>query len=344
MRRPGMKVFLTGGTGFIGSRTAERLARAGHDLNCLVRKESNTGSLEDLNAALTLGDLSDRQSLLEGMSGCDWVINIAAAYSFWLPRKQTYSQVNVAGTRNVMECALLAGVSKVVHISTAAVYGKPQARPFNEESPVGPVRFSEYARTKYEGDLIAWRLHDSRGLPLVIIYPGGVLGPDDPKPTGEYIRNVIDGRMPVRVLEDAVFPWVHVRDVAEVIVRAAEKKDNLGEKYLAVGDNLTFGEINRMISDISGVPLPRVWIPDSLVMAGAVLLTLIADVVKRPPPWGMAADQIRTMKEGAEVSGAKAQNELGIEYTPIRVALEEAIASFEGHRAVHGGRRPPGKG
>ena len=323
-----MRVFLTGATGFIGSHTAEHLARAGHELNCLVRRTSETDRLKKLGAALTPGDLADRERLLEGMTGCDWVVNIAGAYSFWLPRKRAFAEVNVAGTRNVMECAVDAGASKVVHVSTAAIYGKPIDRPVSEDSDPGPVRFSEYARTKYEGELIAWNLSKTKGLPLVMVYPGGVLGPDDPKPTGEYIQNLINGRLPAMVARSALFPWVHVRDVAEVIVRAAEKKGNIGEKYLAVGQNLTFGQMSQMISEISGVPLPRLTMPDSLAMASAMLLTLLADIVKRPPLWGMAVDQIRTMKEGAEVDGSKAERELGITYTPIRIAVEEAITSY----------------
>jgi dihydroflavonol-4-reductase len=323
-----MKVFLTGATGFIGSHTAERLARAGHDLSCLVRSTSDTIRLKKLGAALTFGDVTDRRPLLEGMSGCDWVVNIAAAYSFWLPRKRTYAEVNVGGTRNVMECALETGVSKVVHVSTVAIYGKPADCPLKEDSDPGPVRFSEYAQTKFEGDLIAWDLYKTKGLPLVMVYPGGVLGPDDPKPTGEYIQNLIAGRMPATVFNDVLFPWVHVRDVAEVIVRAAEKEGNVGERYLAVAQNLTFGQINQMISEISGVCLPKLKMPDWLAMANATLLTLLADIVKKPPLWGMAVGQMRTMKEGAEVDGSKAERELKITYTPIRVALEEAIASY----------------
>jgi dihydroflavonol-4-reductase len=324
-----MRVFVTGATGFIGSHTAERLALAGHELSCLVRKTSNTGRLRKLGAALTFGDVTDRASLLEGMNGCDWVVNIAAAYSFWLPRKRTYAEVNVGGTRNVMECALETGLHRVVHISTVAIYGKPAERPIRENTEPGPARFSEYARTKYGGDLIAWELSKTKGLPLAVVYPGGVLGPADPKPTGEYIQNLISGRLPATVFEDVLFPWVHVRDVAEVIVRAAEKEGNIGEKYLAVAENLTFGQINQMISEISGAALPRLSMPDWLAMANAALLTLLADVVKRPPPWGMALDQIRTMKEGAEADGSKAERELGITYTPIRAALEEAIASYK---------------
>lgn len=322
-----MKCFITGGTGFIGSRTTKRLAQAGHEIKCLVRNAGNAGHLKDLGASLISGSLGDRRVLLEGMRGSDAVVNIAGAYSFWLPRKQTYTEVNIEGARNVMECALEAGISKIVHVSTVAVYGRPADRPFRESSAPGPVRFSEYARTKYEGDLIAWELHESRGLPVVMVYPGAVLGPGDPKTTGEYIRNIINGRMPATVFNDSFFPFVHVQDVAEVIARAAEKEGNIGEKYMVVAENLTFGQINHMVGEISGVPLPRLAMPGWLAMVTASLLTFAADIGNKPPMWGMAVDQMRTMKEGAQVDGSKAERELGIAYTPIRAALEDEISS-----------------
>jgi len=324
-----MRVFVTGATGFVGGQTAERLSLGGHELNCLVRRTSDTSRLTKLGVTLTLGDVTNRSSVLEGMNGCDCVVNIAAAYSFWLPRGQIYTEVNVGGTRNVVEAALETGVSKVVHVSTAAIYGKPAERPFKEDSDPGPVRFSEYAQTKYEGDLVAWEISRNENLQLVMVYPGGVLGPNDPKPTGEYIQNLIHGRMPATVFDDVVFPWVHVRDVAEIIARAVEKEGNAGEKYLAVAQNLTFGQINQMISEISGVALPGLKMPDWLAMANATLLTALANIIKKPPLLGMALDQIRTMKEGAEADGSKAEGALGINYTPVRVALEEAIASYE---------------
>jgi len=324
-----VKVFVTGGTGFIGSNVIERLAQDGHELRCLVRKTSDVRLLQEVGATLITGDVTDKASMLEGMEGCDWVANLANIYEFWVANRQIYTDVNVHGTRNVMECALEAGVSKVAHVSTSVIYGKPADCPFTEESPVGPVRFSEYAQSKYDGDLIAWELYDQKGLPLIMIYPGAVVGPRDDKATGRYIQNLIRGRMPVRAFPDSILTWVHVRDVVETIVRALETKDNLGEKYLAGKHQLSLQEMTEMVGDISGVSLPRIRLPDSLVTMGAALLTWLAKLTKRPPILGMSADQMRTMKEGLRFDGSKAERELGITYTPIRTALEEAIASYE---------------
>jgi dihydroflavonol-4-reductase len=325
-----MRIFVTGGTGFIGRHVIERLARTEHHVTCLVRENSAVDAIEKHGAKLIRGDVTDRDSVRKGMTGFDWVIDIAGLYSFWQPNKRLFADINTTGTRNVMECALELEVSKVVHVSTAGIYGKPQDLPFSEESPVGPDRFCEYFRTKYEGDLIAWDLHRKNGLPLVMVYPGAVLGPGDPKASGQYIDRLIHRRLPATVFPAQGFTFVHVRDVAEIIVRAAEKEDNIGQKYLAGDHRMTWGEANRMISDISGVPLPRLTLPGPLVMLNAALLTLIADIIKKPPLWGMATAQMRVMRAGYLFDGSKAERELGITYTPVRLALEEAIASLTG--------------
>ena len=324
-----MKVFITGGTGFVGTHLIQRLAQDGHELCCLVRKTSDVRFLKKVGATLITGDVTDKASMLEGMKGCDWVANLANIYDFWVPDRRIYTDVNVHGTRNVMECVLEAGVSKVVHVSSCVIYGTPADCPFTEESPVGPVRFSEYAQSKYDGELIAWQLCERKGLPLIVIHPAAVLGPRDHKATGRYIQNQISRRVPARVFTDTVFTWVHVRDVAEIIVRALEKEGNVGEKYLAGKQQLSYQEFSEMIGDISGVPIPRLRLPDALVRFCAALLTWLAKLTKKPPMLGMSVDQIKMMGAGIRFDGSKAERELGITYTPIRTALEEAIASYE---------------
>ena len=324
-----MKIFITGGTGFIGIELVKRLEKTEHKLCCLVRKTSNVRLLKGMRVNLVWGDVTDKNSLLPGMEGCDWVINLANVYSFWEPDKRLFTQVNVEGTRNIMESALQTGISKMIHVSTVVIYGKPQDIPFTEESEVGSVRFGEYSRTKYMGDLIAWEYYQKRGLPLVVIYPAAVLGPGDPKATGKYLQNLLHRRLPATVFDDSFFTFVHVKDVAEAIVRAVEKENNIGQKYIIGKHQLTFGEINRMVSEISGVPLPKIHMPDYLAVINAHLLTWIADLIKKPPLWGMAIDQIRVMKEGVRADGSKGERELGITYTPIRNALEETIASLK---------------
>ena len=327
-----MKIFITGGTGFIGSNLVDRLAKTGNELRCLARKTSNVQNLKEQGVSIIIGDVTDRNSLLEGMKECDWVLNLANVYSFWERDRKIYNGVNVDGNRNVMQCALETGVSKVVHISTAGIYGKPIDCPFTEDSPVGPVRFSEYFETKYQGDLIAWEFYEKKGLPLVVVYPCAVLGAGDPKTTGKYINDLINRRLPATIFHETILTWVHVRDVAETIIRAAEKDNNIGQKYLVGKYQLSLRDFNKLVSEISGVPLPKFRLPNFLVVLNSILLTWLSAITKKPPMLGLSRDQIRVMKKGFCVDGSKVERELGIEYTTIRTALEEAIASYQGDR------------
>jgi dihydroflavonol-4-reductase len=323
-----MKVFITGGTGFIGKQLVRRMAETKHEMYCLARKTSDTAEMEKLGAKIVFGDVQDKDSLLKGMHGCDWLFNLANLYSLWEPEKSAYRKVNVIGTLNVMECALQAGLSKVVHVSSVAVYGKPLDSPFSEKSAVGPVRFSQYAQTKYEGDLIAWKMFKENKLPLVVIFPAIVLGSEDVSLAGQSIGRLISRRLPARSFNRKTATYVHVNDVAEAILKAAEKAGNIGEKYILGDSRLSFDEFYNLISELSGVRKPLMVVPDWLTMISAGFLTFLSDITKLPPLMGLAADAMRTSNAGFKADGSKAARELGIAYTPIRKAIEDEIAWY----------------
>jgi len=321
-----MKIFITGGTGFIGTSFIKKLAQTEHELHCLARETSNTEHLKNAGAKILIGDITDREILLQGMDGCDWVVHMASSFEFWVPDNKVFARVNITGTRYVMESALAKKISKVVYVSTAGIFGNT-GWPVTEESAPGDERASKYVATKYEGDLIAWDLYREKNLPLVVIYPSAVLGAGDPKAAGRYVRNMALGRMPAQVLTDAYFSFVYVQDVANAIVKALEKENNIGEKYIISAENLTWGEINRMIAGISGIKSPMIKLPNGMTMFTAHILTGIANLIKKPPLWDMSVDQIKLMSQGFKLDGQKAEKELGIKYTPVEKALEEAIQS-----------------
>jgi nucleoside-diphosphate-sugar epimerase len=116
-----------------------------------------------------------------------------------------------------------------------------------------------------------------------------------------------------------------VKDVAAAIAAALEKEGNIGQKYLVSACNYTWKELNEMISNISGVKLPFIAMPESLTMLNAYLLTGASKLFKQPPLWSMSVDQMKVMKTGFNLDGRKAAKELNISYTPIHTALEEEI-------------------
>ncbi len=322
-----MKIFVTGATGFIGGRLVERLSRTGHEIHCLARRTSDIRRLQELGVDIALGDITDKGSLLAAMQGCDWLVNLASSFEFWVPDDKVYAEANVAGVRHVMEAVLEAGIAKVVHVSTITVYGNARW-PITEESAFGTYRPSTYAQTKFEGDRIAWQMAEEQGLPLVAIYPSAVIGANDPKAAGRYLKNFALGRMPAQVLVNTVFPFVYVDDVCRAIQLALEKEGNLGQKYLVSACNITFGELNRMICEAAGARLPFLRLPEWMTVAGAHALTALSAFTKRPPLLDLSVDQIDLMRLGYEVDGSKAERDLGLAYTPIRTAVAEAVASL----------------
>jgi dihydroflavonol-4-reductase len=135
--------------------------------------------------------------------------------------------------------------------------------------------------------------------------------------------------MPIRGLESSVFTWVHVNDVAESIVRALEKEDNLGERYIIGNEQYSVGEFNNAVSEIAGVPLPFLSVPNVMVKINAFFLTALANLTKSLPAWGLSIDFVNNAITGLKADGSKAERELGISYTPVRKAIEECIESFQ---------------
>jgi len=320
-----MKIFITGASGFIGTHLVKRLVLTEHEPICFVRPASNVRELERLGVTIVLGDTADKLALMDGMNNCDWVMHLAGNSRSWERDSSSFHKDNVEGTRNVMECALETKIKKVINVSTAAIWGKPPRLPITETREVGPKRFSEYASTEYEGDIIAWDLHERKGLPLVGIYPCIVLGPGDMRATGNYIQILANRMLPYTLYEESIFTFVHVNDVVEAILRAAERTGNTGEKYIVGKQRLSIGEFNSMICEIAEVPLPGRTLPSYLTKGYAYLFTGIAKLTGWHPRWGLTSDFAATMEMGMIADGSKAEQELGIRYTPIRIALEDEI-------------------
>ena len=324
-----MRIFVTGGTGFIGGQLVSRLREGGHELVCLVRPSSQVAALERAGVQLVRGDLGDRASIRAGMQGCEGVAHLAACFEMWVPDRRVYRAVNVEGTRAVMESALELGARKVVYLSTGVLYGNA-TWPIRESTPYGARCASEYARSKREADELAWGLHRDRGLPLVAVYPGAVLGPGDPKAAGRYVRALVLGKMPAQVVTSHSFAFVHVRDVCEIAARALERESTVGERYLANAENLTFGQFNALVAEVAGIRLPHFRIPDFLTLGMARTLTALADITGRPPLWDMGFDQMAMMVQGFAIDGSKAERELGIVYTPVRDAIAAEVERLVG--------------
>ena len=323
-----MKALVTGGTGFIGSNIARALLEEGIQVRVLIRRASSTFNIEDIEIEKAWGDIRDPEAVRAAVSGCDAVFHAAALYSFWAPDPNLFYDINVQGTRNVLEAALAEGVSRVVYTSTVGTVAVPQdGQPSNEEAyPQQRDLYGPYKRSKYQAEVEVLRLHE-QGLPVVVVNPTAPVGRGDvkPTPTGKTVLDFLKGRLPAYV--NTGLNLVDVEDVAKGHVLAMNKGRS-GQRYILGNRNVTLKEMLDTLEDITGKKAPRLRIPLWLALGAGHLDHLIEGrIIGREPL--IPLEGVKAARHHIYVDCSKAVTELDMPQTPIREALEKSAAWFQ---------------
>lgn len=312
-----MRALVTGGTGFVGGAVARRLHTRGATVRVLARPTSNTDHLEGAGIEIVRGDILDRESLVRALEDCDILYHAAAIYEMFVADRDALMRTEIEGTRNAFEAALAAGVGRIVYTSTSACNGERRGETGDEETEHRGYYLSPYEEAKYRAELVA-REYDER-LGVAIIRPAAVLGPGDLKPTGSSIVELLNGRFPA--LFHGVFTYVDVGDVALGHVLAAER-GRWGETYCLASRTMSTGEFYGLIAEMADVRKP-VTVPQWMAGLFARFEEWKAGRTGKPPMISRSAFRLAT--HGFRVSGAKAERELGLVYTPIETTLRRAI-------------------
>ncbi|MGH2965519.1 MAG: NAD-dependent epimerase/dehydratase family protein [Solirubrobacterales bacterium] len=280
-----MRVFVTGGTGFIGGHVVRHLRERGDDVRALVRSPEKAAALTQLGCELVLGTLADKEAIRAGMADCDAVIHGAAMYEVGIPSSEHRAmyEANVIGTENVLRAALETGVGRVVYISTVGAFGNTKGQVVDEayQHPGGSYT-SYYEETKVEAHRVAKRLTAEEGLPCVIVQPGGVYGPDDHSALGRQMNQFLAGRMPMIAFPDLGMNMVHVDDVAAGVVLALDQ-GKAGESYVLGGQITTMRELIDTLARVSGRKAPKRALPTSLMKAMTPLGPVVGKVMNQGP-------------------------------------------------------------
>lgn len=328
-----MRVFLTGGTGFIGGHVARKLRERGDEVRALVRSAAKARTLVDLDCELVPGTLADDAAIREGIEGCDAVIHGAAIYEVGVPasRRPDLWEANVEGTRRVLSAAFDAEVDRALYISTIGAFGNTHGRVV-DESYVHPGESycTYYEETKTEAHRVAKQIGE-RGLPLVIVQPGGVYGPDDHSQLGNLIRQFKANRLPLLPFPEFGISFVHVEDVADGVLLALDRGEP-GESYLLGGEIGTMREFVEMLAKITGKRPPLATLPTALIKAIAPLGPVIGPVLGYPPNMG----ELIRASDGVTMwaSSGKAERELGYSPRPLEEGLRETLAAHSRKRAA----------
>ena len=280
-----MRVFLTGGTGFIGGHVASQLRDRGDDVRALVRSPEKGAALTELGCELVPGTLSDKDAIRAGMDGCDAAIHGAAVYEVGIPESEHRAmyEANVIGTDNVLRAALEAKLDRVVYISTVGAFGNTKGQIVDESyQHPGTGYTSYYEETKVEAHRLAKRLIAEEGLPGVIVQPGGVDGPDDHSALGRQMNQFLAGRMPLIAFPELGFNMVHVDDVAAGVLLALDS-GKVGEAYVLGGQITTMRELIQTLARVSGKKPPKRALPTGLMKAMTPLGPVVGKAMNQGP-------------------------------------------------------------
>jgi dihydroflavonol-4-reductase len=315
-----MKVFVTGGNGFIGSVVVRQLAADGHSVVCLLRPTSNTDRLAGLSYERADGDVRDLESLRAAMAGCEAVIHLASLSSWDLIDSPEMKDVVLRGTHNVLDAAAGVGTARVVFVSSVTAVGATaEPTPLDETARynLASERGLTYAQYKHQAEAMCAAAVE-RGQDVVIVNPAEVYGPNDT--AFVTASNLIDfaSSNPVLVCRGGT-SMVYVDDVALGIVRAMER-GRAGERYILGGPNVTFEQLAQETLAILAKNA-RVWVlPNPLIRA----VTKVATGLRIKLPYNPRVIPYATRYWFMDSS--KAQRELGVTFRSARATLEPTLA------------------
>lgn len=331
-----MKAFVTGGTGLIGRALVRKLLARGYQVTALARSESSAAALRDVGAAVVLGDVTDRESMRQGMTGSDVVFHLAAVYDFTPEGVAQSEAVNVGGTENVLGLAFELGVPRLVYTSSVAVFGDTRGELPDETYYAGGPFLTEYDRTKWLAHYEVAEALIAQGAPIIIVLPGGVYGPGDTSWLADMMRLYYRGLLPVLPGPETVITFAYVDDVAEGHILAAEK-GRLGECYILAGPAVPIGEMVEFWAQLTGKRPPVTRIPARAArrlapLAGRAQATLSL-------PQAFSGELMRTLGASYAARSDKARAELGWRPRPIQSGMLETFEWIAATEPANAGQR-----
>jgi len=320
-----MKVFLTGGTGFIGGEVARLLRERGDDVVALVRTPGRAEALAGLGCTLVQGSLSDVAAIRAAVAGADAVVHGAAAYQVGITARERPAmyETNVTGTRNVLSAAGDAGTGKAVYVSSVVAFGNTRGAVVDETYEHDGRFTSYYDETKHLAHLEA-RRQSAAGLPLVVVQPGAVYGPGDHSVPGSMMLRAARGKLPAVAFPECGLTALHRDDAAAGILLALDS-GRAGEAYVLGGEVTTLGEMVATAARLAGRTPPRLAMPAALVKAVAPFGPLVGPLMGYPPNMRELISSSHDVTFWA--SDAKARAELGYAPRDLATGLRDLLAA-----------------
>jgi len=319
-----MTTVVTGASGHVGTNLVRALIDKNRPVRALVHEHNK--SLEGLPVEIAFGDVLDFDSLCRAFQGAEVVYHLAARISISMDDWPLLEAVNVNGTRNVIQACISCGVRRLVYFSSIHAFEQePLDVPIDESRPLAEYDSIPYTRSKA---LACKEILSGieRRLDAIIISPTAIAGPNDYQLShfGQVLLSLARGKLPALVTGG--FDWVDVRDVVETAIRAEEQAP-CGAHYLLSGHWVSLCEVASLVTDITGVPAPRLVLPLWLVRLTAPIITAFDRITGRRPLYTSAA--IKILYSNRKISHDRATRDLDYQPRPFRETIIDTLRWFE---------------
>jgi nucleoside-diphosphate-sugar epimerase len=321
-----MDVFLTGGTGYLGGRIAERLVERGHRVRLLYRTPDRLPPA-DPSILPIRGDLVRPDGLADVIAGVDAVIHTAALVKSWVPDPSVMYRVNVGGLESILRLVEGLRIPKLIYTSSFIALGPTGPEGVDEGADTERARFhNAYEETKYHADRVARRAQGA-GAPLIILYPTVIFGPGaatEGNHVGTILRDFLRRRLPGRIGNGgAVWNYAYIDDVVEGH-RLVLEGSAPGKRYILGGENVSMDGFLAALEEVSGVPAPTWRIPSFAARALAWAFESRSRLTGGTPR--LTREVLRIYDRNWAYSSAAAIREIEYRPTAFREALARTVA------------------
>jgi dihydroflavonol-4-reductase len=318
-------VFITGATGFIGSRVAGALRDRGDEVVAVIRDPTLADTLRELGVRAIVGDLGSDAPIRAAMAGADAVMHIAGDYRVGIPASERPAmyEANVIVTERVLDGAIALGIPRIIYISTVNIFGNTRGRIPNETYRRDPADgfVSYYDETKYTAHLRA-ETRIAAGAPIVIALPGTVYGPNDHSDIGAQLKAAFDGTARYVAFGETGISPIHVDDIATGIMAALDR-GRLGEAYILTAVNMRLREAMAISARAASRRPPRIKVPTAVLRLGSRVAPNAGAL------FGLEPNLLEIVSSADNVTywgnSAKAVAELGFAPRPLEVGVRDAF-------------------
>ena len=248
-----MKVLVTGASGYIGNKLAHTLAARGKQVHALIRSGDVKKLFRHPNITAFIGDVCREDSIAEAIEGCTQVYHVGAKVGAWAKDPSVFYDVNVEGTRKLLDAAIRAGVEKYVFTSTIGVFGPADTVPVTEND-IRKIPFQiDYDRSKKLAEDVVLS-YAGKGISPVIVSPSRVYGPG--KTSSSLAANAIIDTFLRKKITFIPYPgtykvcFAYVDDVVNGHILAMEK-GRAGETYILGGINISYFDFYDQVRRLS---------------------------------------------------------------------------------------------